>query len=65
MLSSTAVRIESSYVIDLRDLEMNHIKDFTFVHGEIGSIFTLFSLWIVFYIKARILIFVLSWLLKR
>lgn len=41
MLSSTAVRIESSYVIDLRDLEMNHIKDFTFVHGEIISFFTL------------------------
>jgi cleavage and polyadenylation specificity factor subunit 1 len=33
VLSSTAVRIESSYVIDLCDLEMNHIKDFTFVHG--------------------------------
>ncbi|XP_021317957.1 probable cleavage and polyadenylation specificity factor subunit 1 isoform X3 [Sorghum bicolor] len=38
MLSSTAVRIESSYVIDLRDLEMNHIKDFTFVHGYIEPV---------------------------
>jgi hypothetical protein len=37
MLSSAAVRIDSSYVIDLRLLEMNHIKDFTFVHGEIRS----------------------------
>ncbi|XP_066346816.1 probable cleavage and polyadenylation specificity factor subunit 1 isoform X1 [Miscanthus floridulus] len=38
VLSSTAVRIESSYVIDLRDLEMNHIKDFTFVHGYIEPV---------------------------
>ncbi|OEL36614.1 putative cleavage and polyadenylation specificity factor subunit 1 [Dichanthelium oligosanthes] len=35
VLSSTAVRIESSYVIDLRLLEINHIKDFTFVHGAV------------------------------
>jgi len=39
MLSSAAVRIDSSYVIDLRHLEMNHIKDFTFVHGELRSSF--------------------------
>ena len=39
MLSSAAVRIDSSYVIDLRHLEMNHIKDFTFVHGEMTSSF--------------------------
>ncbi|KAF8646672.1 hypothetical protein HU200_065721 [Digitaria exilis] len=38
MLSSTASRIESSYVIDLRLLEMNHIKDFTFVHGYIEPV---------------------------
>jgi len=39
MLSSAAVRIDSSYVIDLHHLEMNHIKDFTFVHGEMRSSF--------------------------
>ncbi|KAG2565125.1 hypothetical protein PVAP13_7NG025878 [Panicum virgatum] len=38
MLSSAAVRIDSSYVIDLRHLEMNHIKDFTFVHGYIEPV---------------------------
>ncbi|CAN6271049.1 unnamed protein product [Urochloa humidicola] len=38
VLSSTAVRIDSSYVIDLRLLEMNHIKDFTFVHGYIEPV---------------------------
>ncbi|PUZ46211.1 hypothetical protein GQ55_7G032200 [Panicum hallii var. hallii] len=38
MLSSAAVRIDSSYVIDLRLLEMNHIKDFTFVHGYIEPV---------------------------
>lgn len=31
---SVAARIESSYMISLRDLDMRHIKDFTFVHGE-------------------------------
>lgn len=29
-----SVRFESSYAISLRDLEMNHVKDFTFAHGE-------------------------------
>lgn len=58
MLSSTAVRIESSYVIDLRDLEMNHIKDFTFVHGETRSLSLYFHFGFVFCIKAYILIFV-------
>ncbi|KAK3142943.1 hypothetical protein QOZ80_4BG0354660 [Eleusine coracana subsp. coracana] len=38
VLSSTAVRIESSYLIDLRVLNMNHIKDFTFVHGYIEPV---------------------------
>ncbi|KAJ1270311.1 hypothetical protein BS78_06G044200 [Paspalum vaginatum] len=38
VLGSAAVRIESSYVIDLRDIEMNHIKDFTFVHGYIEPV---------------------------
>ena len=37
-LSSTAVRIESSYSIDLRALDTSHVKDFTFVHGEIRSL---------------------------
>ena len=37
-LSSSAVRVESSYLIDLRALETNHVKDFTFVHGEIRSL---------------------------
>ncbi|TVU13331.1 hypothetical protein EJB05_40381 [Eragrostis curvula] len=37
-LSSTAVRIESSYLIDLRVLNVNHIKDFTFVHGYIEPV---------------------------
>lgn len=38
VLNSAAVRIESSYVIDLHDMEMNHIKDFTFVHGYIEPV---------------------------
>lgn len=29
-----SARIESSYIINLRDLEMKHVKDFIFVHGE-------------------------------
>jgi cleavage and polyadenylation specificity factor subunit 1 len=37
-LSSTAVRIESSYSIDLRALDASHVKDFAFVHGEIRSL---------------------------
>lgn len=31
---AVSVRIESSYVINLRDLDMKHVKDFTFVHGK-------------------------------
>ncbi|XP_062185381.1 probable cleavage and polyadenylation specificity factor subunit 1 isoform X2 [Phragmites australis] len=38
VLSSTAVRIDSSYLIDLRVLGMNHIKCFTFVHGYIEPV---------------------------
>ncbi|XP_022735052.1 cleavage and polyadenylation specificity factor subunit 1-like isoform X3 [Durio zibethinus] len=26
--------VESSYIINLRDLDMKHIKDFIFVHGD-------------------------------
>ncbi|CAM0907795.1 unnamed protein product [Alopecurus aequalis] len=37
-LSSTAVRIESSYSIDLRALDTSHVKDFTFVHGYIEPV---------------------------
>ncbi|KAL6653028.1 hypothetical protein ACP70R_011953 [Stipagrostis hirtigluma subsp. patula] len=37
-LSSVAVRIESSYLIDLRVLDINHIKDFIFVHGYIEPV---------------------------
>ncbi|KQJ81990.1 hypothetical protein BRADI_5g04673v3 [Brachypodium distachyon] len=37
-LSSAAVRIESSYLIDLRALDTNHVKDFTFVHGYIEPV---------------------------
>lgn len=29
-----SARIESSHVINLRDLDMKHVKDFIFVHGE-------------------------------
>lgn len=27
-------RVESSYVVSLRDLDMKHVKDFIFLHGE-------------------------------
>ncbi|KAM3392833.1 hypothetical protein ACQJBY_013792 [Aegilops geniculata] len=37
-LGSSAVRVESSYLIDLRALETNHVKDFTFVHGYIEPV---------------------------
>ncbi|KAE9617217.1 putative cleavage/polyadenylation specificity factor, A subunit [Lupinus albus] len=33
-----AARIESSYMISLRDLDMRHVKDFTFVHGYIEPV---------------------------
>ncbi|XP_072956433.1 probable cleavage and polyadenylation specificity factor subunit 1 isoform X1 [Typha angustifolia] len=35
---TSSIRIESSYVINLRDLDMNHVKDFTFVHGYIEPV---------------------------
>ncbi|XP_058086131.1 cleavage and polyadenylation specificity factor subunit 1 isoform X2 [Magnolia sinica] len=35
---TVSVRIESSYVIGLRDLDMKHVKDFTFVHGYIEPV---------------------------
>lgn len=36
--STVSVRFESSYIISLRDLEINHVKDFTFVHGYIEPV---------------------------
>lgn len=30
---TSSVRIESSHIINLRDLDVKHVKDFTFVHG--------------------------------
>lgn len=35
---SVAARIESSYIMSLRDLDMRHVKDFTFVHGECDKV---------------------------
>lgn len=32
--SATSARVESSYLINLRDLDVKHVKDFVFVHGE-------------------------------
>ncbi|KAL6955199.1 hypothetical protein U1Q18_047136 [Sarracenia purpurea var. burkii] len=31
---AVSARIESSYIISLKDLDMKHVKDFIFVHGE-------------------------------
>ena len=47
---AVAARIESSYMINLRDLDMRHVKDFTFVHGEFKRIliFIILSLKYVF-----------------
>ncbi|CAN6480274.1 unnamed protein product [Victoria cruziana] len=36
--SAIAVRVESSYVIGLRDLDMKHIKDFIFINGYIEPV---------------------------
>ncbi|KAK6926348.1 Cleavage/polyadenylation specificity factor, A subunit, N-terminal [Dillenia turbinata] len=35
---AVSARIESSYIINLRDLDMKHVKDFTFVHGYIEPV---------------------------
>ncbi|WVZ14862.1 hypothetical protein V8G54_012428 [Vigna mungo] len=35
---AVAARVESSYMINLRDLDMRHVKDFTFVHGYIEPV---------------------------
>ncbi|KAF9616940.1 hypothetical protein IFM89_033010 [Coptis chinensis] len=36
-----SARIESSYVVNLRDLDMKHVNDFTFVHGYIEPVMNL------------------------
>ncbi|KAJ0042930.1 hypothetical protein Pint_17292 [Pistacia integerrima] len=36
--AAVSARIESSYVINLRDLDMKHVKDFIFVHGYIEPV---------------------------
>ena len=47
---AVAARIESSYMINLCDLDMRHVKYFTFVHGEFKRIliFIILSLKYVF-----------------
>ncbi|KAG2711136.1 hypothetical protein I3843_04G057500 [Carya illinoinensis] len=35
---AVSARIESSYLINLRDLDMKHVKDFIFVHGYIEPV---------------------------
>ncbi|TYH52829.1 hypothetical protein ES332_D09G055300v1 [Gossypium tomentosum] len=36
--ATVSARVESSYIINLRDLDMKHIKDFIFVHGYIEPV---------------------------
>lgn len=31
-----SARVDSSYIVNLGDMDMKHVKDFTFVHGEFG-----------------------------
>uniref|UniRef100_A0A1J3GZ37 Cleavage and polyadenylation specificity factor 160 kDa subunit n=1 Tax=Noccaea caerulescens TaxID=107243 RepID=A0A1J3GZ37_NOCCA len=35
---TVSARVESSYIINLRDLEMKHVKDFVFLHGYIEPV---------------------------
>lgn len=35
---AVAARVDSSYLINLRDLDMRHVKDFTFLHGYIEPV---------------------------
>uniref|UniRef100_A0A7N0U7D7 Cleavage and polyadenylation specificity factor subunit 1 n=1 Tax=Kalanchoe fedtschenkoi TaxID=63787 RepID=A0A7N0U7D7_KALFE len=37
-VGAVSARIEASYVISLRDLDMKHVKDFVFVHGYIEPV---------------------------
>ncbi|KAH6828049.1 cleavage and polyadenylation specificity factor 160 [Perilla frutescens var. hirtella] len=39
-----ASRIESSYIVGLRDLDMKHVKDFIFIHVEYLSLLTTYKL---------------------
>lgn len=42
-----SARVESSHIINLRDLDVKHVKDFTFVHGEYAkATLILFTAWI-------------------
>ena len=41
--TAVSARIESSYVINLRDLDMKHVKDFIFVHGETRQLLISFA----------------------
>lgn len=34
---TVSARVESSYIINLRDLEMKHVKDFVFLHGRFSK----------------------------
>lgn len=43
---AASARVESSYIINLRDLDIKHVKDFVFVHGEVC---TLYSAKVMFY----------------
>ncbi|KAG6410854.1 hypothetical protein SASPL_128925 [Salvia splendens] len=36
--AAAASRIESSYIVGLRDLDMKHVKDFIFIHGYIEPV---------------------------
>ncbi|XP_050387838.1 cleavage and polyadenylation specificity factor subunit 1 [Argentina anserina] len=36
--AAISARVESSYIISLREMDMKHIKDFTFVHGYIEPV---------------------------
>ncbi|KAL6123334.1 hypothetical protein ACLB2K_075856 [Fragaria x ananassa] len=36
--AAISARVESSYIISLRDMDMKHVKDFTFVHGYIEPV---------------------------
>lgn len=50
---AVAARVDSSYLINLRDLDMRHVKDFTFLHGEHHSLFTTILPLILFLMAMR------------
>jgi cleavage and polyadenylation specificity factor subunit 1 len=51
---AVAARIDSSYMINLRDLDMRHVKDFTFVHGEHHTVLFVTILPLVRFLMAMI-----------